>query len=118
MITDGVARIPRSPGIKAYRANKRERPGAHGRLERGMIDASDMRLLAWLAELPPRQELVVRMALNGRSKNQGHDWDARVSALMTELKINTTAKMAKLLREGREAGTAVEASAAAQSGIE
>jgi hypothetical protein len=47
-----------------------------GGLERGMIDASDKRLLAWLAELPSRQELVVRMALNGRSKNQGRDWDA------------------------------------------
>jgi hypothetical protein len=47
----------------------------------------------------PRQELVVRMALNGRAKNQGPDWDRRVRALMAELKINTTAKMAKLWRE-------------------
>jgi hypothetical protein len=42
------------------------------------------------------------MALNGRSKNQGPDWDARVSALMTELKINTTAEVAKLMREVRK----------------
>jgi hypothetical protein len=33
-----------------------------------MIDASDPRLLAWLKTLPPRQELVVRMALNGSAK--------------------------------------------------
>lgn len=45
-----------------------------------MIDASDERLLAWLAELPPRQELVLRMALNGVSKNQGPDWDRASSA--------------------------------------
>jgi len=41
------------------------------REHRPLIDASDERLLAWLAELPPRQELVVRMALNGRGKNHG-----------------------------------------------
>jgi hypothetical protein len=76
---------------------------------RTMIDASDKRLLAWLAELPPRQELVVRMALNGRSKNQGPDWDTRVAALKAELKINTTAKMAKLLTEVRRQGKVIEA---------
>jgi hypothetical protein len=69
-------------------------------------------LLAWLAELPPRQELVIRMALNSRSKNQGRDWDARVATLMKELKITTTAKMAKVLREVRAAGKTVETWAA------
>jgi hypothetical protein len=49
----------------------RGRPNTHRWVQtQTMIDASDKRLLAWLAELPPRQELVVRMALNGRSKNQ------------------------------------------------
>jgi hypothetical protein len=35
------------------------------------INVSDPHRLAMLAKLPPRQELVVGMALNGRSKNQG-----------------------------------------------
>jgi hypothetical protein len=73
-----------------------------------MIDASDKRLLAWLAKLPPRQELMVRMALNGRSKNQGRDWDVRVSALMRELNVDTTGKMTKLLREVRKQGKVIE----------
>ncbi len=77
-----------------------------------MIDASDKRLLAWLAELPLRQELVLRMALNARAKNLGPDWDCRVTALMKACKINTTAKMAKLLTEVRRQGKVIEAWAA------
>ena len=76
------------------------------------IDASDKRLIAWLAELPPRQELIVRMALNGRSKNQGPRWDGRVAELTNELKIHTTARMAKLLTEVREQGRVIDAWAA------
>jgi len=77
-----------------------------------MIDASDKRLLAWLSRLPPRQELVMRMALNGRSKNQGPHWDGRVAALTNELKIHTTAKMAKLLADVREQDRVIDASLA------
>jgi hypothetical protein len=42
------------------------------------IDVSDKRLVAWLAELPPRQELVVRMALNGKAKSLVPNWDRRL----------------------------------------
>jgi hypothetical protein len=69
-----------------------------------LVDASEPRLLAGLTELPPRQELAVRMTLNGRSENQGRNWIV-VKALMKELKINNTAQMAKRLTEGRNAGT-------------
>ncbi len=41
-----------------------------------MIDAGDGRFRAWLGTLPPRQELVVRMALKARAKNLGPDWTA------------------------------------------
>jgi len=76
---------------------------------RQLINASDKRLLAWLAELPPREELVVRMALNGHSKNQGPNWDRRVKALMRECNVNTTAKMARLLIDVRKQGKVIEA---------
>jgi len=33
---------------------------------------------------PPRQELVVPMALNGRSKNQGPHWHRRVAELTND----------------------------------
>jgi hypothetical protein len=56
----------------------------------------------------PRQELVARMALNGRSKNRGRYWDARVKALLAELNVNTTAKMTKPVREVHRAGKVVE----------
>jgi hypothetical protein len=40
-----------------------------------VIDASDKRLLSWLAKPPPRQELVVRMAFNARANNNLRpDW--------------------------------------------
>lgn len=79
-----------------------------------MIDASDKRLLAWLAELPPRHELVVRMALNGRSKNQGQHWDRRVDELKRLCKIDATGKVAKLLTEVFRQGRVIDACAAGQ----
>jgi hypothetical protein len=36
-----------------------------------MIDATAKRLVVWRPEVPPRPELIVRMALNGRLKNLG-----------------------------------------------
>jgi hypothetical protein len=38
-----------------------------------MIHASDERFVAWLSELPPRQVLVVRLALNGRWREVAPD---------------------------------------------
>jgi hypothetical protein len=64
-----------------------------------MIDASDQRLLDWIVTLPPRQELIVRTALRGHAKNVGRDWDTRIDMLMAQLKIDTTAKIAELLRD-------------------
>jgi hypothetical protein len=64
-----------------------------------MIDAADQRLLDWIATLPLPQEIIVRMALRGHAKNLGRDWDTRIDMLMAQLKIDTTAKMAELLRE-------------------
>jgi hypothetical protein len=78
-----------------------------------MIDASDKRLLAWLTTLPPRQELVVRMALNGRAKNKEPDWDRRVAALVRECKIDSAAKMARLLTEVCKQGKVIAVQGAA-----
>jgi len=74
-----------------------------------LIDASDKRLDAWLTQLPPRHELVMRMALNGSREEPWRDWDRRVGALMRVCKIDTTAKMAKLLTDVRKRGEVIEA---------
>jgi hypothetical protein len=74
-----------------------------------LIDASDGRLRTRLSELPPRQELVVRIALNGRAKNQGPDWGRRVAALMRVCKIDTTGVMARLLVPVRNQGEVIAA---------
>jgi hypothetical protein len=74
-----------------------------------MIDASNKRLVAWLKDLPPRQELVVRMALNGRAKNRGREWERRVDAPMKECRIDSTAKMARPLTDGRKEAEVIEA---------
>ena len=47
-----------------------------------MIDASDKQLLDWIASLPPRYELVVRMAIRYQAKNLGPAWAPRIDALM------------------------------------
>ncbi len=44
------------------------------------------------------------MALNGRAKNLGPDWDRRITALMKECTIDNTAKIAKLLIEVHRQG--------------
>ncbi len=73
-----------------------------------MIDASDKRLTAWIASLPPRQELVVRMALRDRAINCGPHWAPRIDVLMDQLRINSEAKLAKLLREVRNADAVID----------
>jgi hypothetical protein len=63
-----------------------------------------VRLLDWLAELPPRQALMVPMALDGRARNQVLDWDRHVLALIQTCKINSIAKMELLLTEMSKQG--------------
>jgi hypothetical protein len=53
--------------------------------------------------------MVVRMALNGRAKNQGPNWGRQV---MKECRIDSTAKMAKLLTDVRKHGDVIDAWAA------
>ncbi len=77
-----------------------------------MIDASDKRLVAWLAELLHRHELIVRLALNARAKNLGPHWDWRVDALKRLCRIDGTAKMAKLPTEVCRQGKVIEERAA------
>ncbi len=73
----------------------------------GVIDASDQRLQNWLAELSPRQELVMRMALSDRAINLGPGWEPRIDVLEKQLRINTEAKIAKPMREVHEADKAI-----------
>lgn len=67
-----------------------------------MIDASDKRSLAWLAALPPRKELIVRLALNDRGKDLGPQWGQRVDAQVKACTIDSTGKMVRLLTEVRK----------------
>jgi len=77
-----------------------------------MIDASDQRLVPWLAALRPRHELVIRMALNGGSKNQGPNREKRVDELRRLSEVDTTATMAKQPTDARRLGRVIEAWAA------
>jgi len=52
------------------------------------------------------------MALNGRAKNRGREWDRRVDAMIRACKINSTAKMTKPLTEVRKQGKVSKAWAA------
>ncbi len=73
-----------------------------------MIDADDKRLRAWIAGLPPRQELVVRIALRDRAKNLGRGWEKRIDVLETELRIDTTAKRVALMGDVRKANRLID----------
>jgi hypothetical protein len=81
-----------------------------GRADQYMIDASDEHLVACVAELTPRHELIVGMALNGCAKNLARHRQQRIDALMRL--CDSTAKMAKLLTEVRKQGKVIEAWAA------
>lgn len=74
-----------------------------------MIDATDKRVRAWLAGLPPRQELVVRIALRTRARNISRAWEKRIDTLETQLRIDTTAKMIALETEVRRADKIIDA---------
>ena len=63
------------------------------------FDPRDQRLLHWLARLSPREELVVRMALRARHQIGDRVWNDRIDVLLKVAKIDTAAKMAKLLRD-------------------
>jgi hypothetical protein len=72
------------------------------------LDPDNKRLQKFLAGLTPHHELVVRIAMRGRYNNLGQGWYARIDELETRLKINTTAKMAKLMREVRGADAVID----------
>lgn len=74
----------------------------------GVIDPNDKGLRAWITSLPPRQELVVRMAMRDRAKNLGRSWEKRIDALETQLKIDTTAKRVALMGEIRNANRLID----------
>ncbi len=74
----------------------------------GVIDPNDKRLRAWIAGLPPRQELVVRMAMRDRAKNLSRGWEKRIDTLETQLKIDTTAKRVALMGEIRKANRLID----------
>jgi hypothetical protein len=61
------------------------------------FDPRDPRLLHWLATLPTREELVVRMAMRAHHQIADAQWTARIDELMKIAIIDTPAKMAKLL---------------------
>jgi hypothetical protein len=70
-----------------------------------LIDAPDPRLRAWLAEMPPRQKMVVRMALSASARTLGAAYRCADAAC----KIHSTTKMVKLLTEVRKQVKAIEA---------
>jgi hypothetical protein len=59
----------------------------------------------WLASLSPREELVARMVKRGVSRSSTDN--ARIDELTKLARINTTAKMAKLMTDVRGASDAL-----------
>jgi hypothetical protein len=78
-----------------------------------VIDANDKRLRAWVASLPARKELAVRIALRDRAKNLGRGWERRIDELEAQLKIDTTAKRVTLETEAHKAKKLIDAWVAA-----
>jgi hypothetical protein len=58
----------------------------------------DPKFMAWLAGRKPRDELIVRMALRDhiRDPSTGQEWEARIDALLDELKPDEV-ELAELL---------------------
>ena len=74
-------------------------PGPHRSVRppqrHNLTDAGDERLAAGLATRSLRDELVVRMALNGRTGNQGREWDKRVKALIVACRLTRCGWLAR-----------------------
>ena len=78
---------------------------------RPLIDTATSDSLRF-AKLPPRQELIVRKALNARPKKLETDTSPCIEASMRVYKIDSTAKTPRWLSEVHKEGRVTEALAA------
>jgi hypothetical protein len=67
----------------------------------------DRRIEKWLTSLNPREELVARMIKRGVTRSSTDK--ARIDELIELARINTTAKMARLMTDVRRAAETLEA---------